>query len=157
MFYLIYSSGIHSNGLSLARDILPKNMWLNLLTPTRIYVNPILDILSKYDVHGMAHITGGGFLNLNRLTDYGFTLDSLPEVSPIFKKIQELGSVSDDEMYRTFNMGVGLCLVVSKGDCESILSTYKDFGVYKIGYICDDSGVYIDRQGDCFKLTRVIY
>ena len=151
------SSGIHSNGLSLARDILPKNMWLNLLTPTRIYVNPILDILSKYDVHGMAHITGGGFLNLNRLTDYGFTLDSLPEVSPIFKKIQELGSVSDDEMYRTFNMGVGLCLVVSKGDCESILSTYKDFGVYKIGYICDDSGVYIDRQGDCFKLTRVIY
>ena len=100
------SSGIHSNGLSLARKVIPRNMWMNLLTPTRIYVKEVLELIGKYDVHGMANITGGGFLNLCRLTNHGFLLDNMPEPQMIFKRIQELGKIPDEEMYMTFNLSL---------------------------------------------------
>ena len=148
------SSGVHSNGLGLARSILPKNMWINLNIPTRIYVNEMLDIFSKFDIHGAAHITGGGFLNLNRLTEYGFVLDSLPDSFSIFKKIQEMGNVTDDEMYRTFNMGVGFCIIADKNTAASIESTGVAF---KIGNVVDGSGVTIVKNGESLKLSRVIY
>jgi phosphoribosylformylglycinamidine cyclo-ligase len=151
------SSGIHSNGLGLARGVLPRNMWVNILTPTRIYVNEMLEVFSKFGVHGVAHITGGGFLNLNRLTDCGFSLDSLPDVPLIFKKIQELGGVSDDEMYRTFNMGVGMCVVASEHVADKILKELPDSGISRIGSVVQESGVSIVRSGDTLKLTRVIY
>jgi phosphoribosylformylglycinamidine cyclo-ligase len=148
------SSGVHSNGLTLARNVLPKNMWVNLLVPTKIYVKDVLNIISNYSVSGLAHITGGGFLNLNRLTNYGFLLDSLPVVPPIFKKIQEFGNVSDDEMYRTFNMGVGFCVVVKPADVSAIESS---FNAFRIGKIVKESGVIIKSDSSELKLTRVIY
>lgn len=150
----ISSSGIHSNGLVLARKVLPKNMWFNLLTPTRIYVKEMMDIFSKFKIHGAAHITGGGLLNLNRLTEYGFMLDMLPVVPPIFKKIQELGGISNDEMYRTFNMGVRFCIIVDKATAKAI----SDMGfVYKIGEVIEESGVMIVKDKEELKLSRVIY
>jgi phosphoribosylformylglycinamidine cyclo-ligase len=152
------SSGVHSNGLSLARKVVPKSMWMNLLTPTRIYVKEVMELVRKYDIHGMANITGGGFLNLCRLTKHGFVLDSMPEPQMIFKKIQELGKVSDEEMHRTFNMGVGYCMVVSRADSEDILKKYGDtFDLVKIGYVVEEPGVTIVRKGVEIKLDRVMY
>lgn len=138
------SSGIHSNGLTLARKVLPKTMWTKLLTPTRIYVKEILELIQKFDIHGLAHITGGGFLNLDRLTKFGFYLDRIPEEEMIFKKIQERGNVSDEEMYRTFNMGIGFCVMVNENDAEKILREYGEkFGIHRIGQVTEESGVRI--------------
>jgi len=118
------SSGIHSNGLTLARklilgeygveeEVLPgKKAWEVLLEPTRIYVREVLEVLQKLEVHGLAHITGGGLGNLCRLTRHGFLLDALPEPQEVFTLIQELGDIPPEEMYRTFNMGVGFCIVL---------------------------------------------
>jgi len=148
------SSGVHSNGLTLARKVLPQNMWFNLLTPTKIYVNEILSILKHFNVRGLAHITGGGFLNLHRLTNHGFILDSLPKAPPIIRKIQELGNISNDEMYRTFNMGVGFCIIVDKEDAENIEAKTDAF---KIGSVVDNSDILIVDKKNRFKLSRVIY
>jgi phosphoribosylformylglycinamidine cyclo-ligase len=152
------SSGIHTNGLTLARKVLPKNMWMNILTPTRIYVKEALELFAHYDVHGMAHITGGGFLNLCRLTNYGFRLDEMPQPQMIFKKIQELGKISDEEMYRTFNMGIGLCAIVSESDGREIVEKYgKKFDLTRIGRIVEEAGVSIKVNGLELNLERVIY
>lgn len=146
------SSGVHSNGFTLARKVLPKNMWSSILTPTRIYVREVMELINKYDVHGLAHITGSGFINLARSTKYGFFLDGIQE-GMIFKKIQELGSVSDREMYRTFNMGVGFCVIVSKEDAERIVDEYgESFGIYEIGRVTEEPGVRISKGGSVFKL-----
>lgn len=149
----ISSSGIHSNGLTLARKVLPVNMWTKLLTPTRIYVKEVLQLIEEFDVHGLANITGGGMLNLKRTTAHGFLLDNLPEPTMIFKKIQELGKVSDKEMYRTFNMGVGFCLICDKATGNSILEKYG--GQYKItaiGKIVEEEGVTAVLNGESIAL-----
>jgi phosphoribosylformylglycinamidine cyclo-ligase len=152
------SSGIHSNGLTLARKVIPRNMYMNLLTPTRIYVKEVLELIGKYEVHGMANITGGGFLNLLRLTKYGFILDTMPEPQMIFKKIEELGKISEEEMYRTFNMGIGFCMVVSSADGEDIVKKYgDDYGIMRIGSVIEESGVTVVRKGVEIKLKRTIY
>jgi len=152
------SSGIHSNGVSLARKVLPKSMWMSLLTPTRIYVKEALEIMRNYDVHGLAHITGGGYLNLLRLTKHGFVLDGMPEPQMIFKKIQELGKVSDEEMYRTFNMGIGFCIMVSRADAEDILSKYgQKYDLMRIGHVVEEPVVKIIRKGVELNLERVMY
>jgi phosphoribosylformylglycinamidine cyclo-ligase len=119
------SSGIHSNGLTLARKIVDTSSYTyfdycpfdssrtignDLLTPTRIY-SEVLSVLDRYMVHGMAHITGSGLLNLRRLTDLGFDIRTPLEPQPIFKFLQEIGGVSTEEMYRTFNMGMGFMIV----------------------------------------------
>jgi phosphoribosylformylglycinamidine cyclo-ligase len=146
------SSGVHSNGFTLARKVLPKNMWGAILTPTRIYVKEVLELIGKYDVHGLAHITGSGFINLARSTKYGFLLDNIQE-GMIFKKIQELGGVPDKEMYRTFNMGVGFCIVVSVEDAKKIVDEYGErFGIYDIGRVTEEPGVRISKAGSVFKL-----
>jgi len=118
------SNGIHSNGLTLARKVLPVSMWPNLLEPTRIYVKEVLTLLKEYEIKGLANITGTGMLNLLRITKYGFQLDNMHEPQLIFKKIQELGKVSDEEMYRTFNMGMGFCLIASEQDAAAIKKKY---------------------------------
>ncbi|MFH1055098.1 MAG: phosphoribosylformylglycinamidine cyclo-ligase [Candidatus Altiarchaeota archaeon] len=152
------SSGIHSNGLTLARRVLPRNMWMNILTPTRIYVKEVLELLKNYDIHGLAHITGGGFLNLCRLTKHGFKLDGMPEPQMIFKKIQELGKVSDEEMYRTFNMGVGFCIMVSSKDAEEIVAKYGEkYDLRKVGSVVEKPGVTIIRKDVEIRLERVMY
>lgn len=142
------SSGIHSNGLTLARRVLPRNMWMELLTPTRIYVKEVIELLGNYEVHGLAHITGGGFRNLLRITPLGFLLDSLPAPQMIFKKIQELGNVSDKEMYKTFNMGVGFCVILDGSSADEIIKKYGNkWKISRIGSITGDGGVKIVKEG----------
>jgi len=134
----IRSSGIHSNGLTLARKVLPKSMWIELLIPTRIYVKPVLELLRRFDIHGMANITGGGFRNLLRVTKFGFLLDNMPDIPMIFKSIQENSKISDTEMYKTFNMGIGFCIILNKNDAERILLDYCDkFDIRKIGSVIE--------------------
>ncbi len=158
----VSSSGIHSNGLTLARKILldkyslhetvaplDRSLGDELLEPTLIYVKPVLEILRKgVYVSGLAHITGGAFTKLNRLTkgsNLGFNLDDLPEPPPIFKLIQKEGGLSDEEMYRTFNMGVGCCLVTRAECVGEVEKTFKKhgFNTKPIGRVVKGRGVVI--------------
>ncbi|NYV28238.1 phosphoribosylformylglycinamidine cyclo-ligase [Streptobacillus felis] len=143
------SSGFHSNGYSLIRKIfsdynevvLGKKVDEILLTPTRIYVKNILKILEKFNVNGMAHITGGGLIeNLPR----AMAKDMSPVVfkdkvvvPEIFRELQRRGNVSDEEMFGTFNMGVGFTLIVNKEDVENILAELETLGekAFVIGHI----------------------
>jgi phosphoribosylformylglycinamidine cyclo-ligase len=126
----IRSSGIHSNGLTLARRALfqegrleadqhvaelGRTVGEELLKPTHIYVSPVVDLLAReVPLRALVHITGDGLLNLARIHNphVGFRIDQLPEPQPIFHLIQESGKVPLGEMYRVFNMGIGFCLVV---------------------------------------------
>jgi phosphoribosylformylglycinamidine cyclo-ligase len=134
------SSGIHSNGLTLARkvfassslsfdDKLPKSnetAGMALLNPMRIYVREVLEIVKNYDLKGMAHITGGGLRNLIRLKgDVEFRVSSPMEAHDIFRAIQELGGIETKEMYQTFNMGMGFCIVASGNDADAIVKHLK--------------------------------
>ncbi len=152
------SSGIHSNGLTLARRVLPRNMYMNILTPTRIYVKEVLNLLENYDIRGIANITGGGFLNLLRITKHGFLLDSMPEPQMIFKKIQELGGITDEEMYKTFNMGVGMCVVAAPEVADKIIAEKGgQYGMMKVGVVVKEPGVTIVRNGAKIELERTMY
>jgi len=139
------SNGIHSNGLTLARRIFFEHLGWDaqhhceelactigeaLLTPTKIYVEPVVGLLkSDVSVKALSHITGGGWLNMLRTAAPAcLRIDSLPEPHPIFKLIQRFGNVTDAEMYRTFNMGVGLSIIVSKSDAERALDVLSQFG-----------------------------
>lgn len=107
------SSGIHANGLSLARRLIPESGWSDLIIPTAIYARPVTSALSQFAgaITGLAHITGGGWANMLRLkASAGYHIESPLPVPPIFSKIGE--SVDDEEMYRTFNMGMGMVVVV---------------------------------------------
>lgn len=156
------SSGIHSNGLTLARKLLltkyslhevveplERSLGEELLEPTLIYVKPVLEVLKKgMYVSGLAHITGGAFSKLTRLTrglNLGFNLDDLPEPQPIFKLIQREGSIPDEEMYRTFNMGVGFCVVTSSPYVEEVEKVFKrlGFGAKQIGTVVKGRGVRV--------------
>jgi phosphoribosylformylglycinamidine cyclo-ligase len=155
----IRSSGLHSNGYSLARKVLLKKYSIRdkirglgrlgdlLLTPTEIYVKPVLEIASKCQVHGLANITGGSFTKLLRLKGAGFVLDSLPEPPKIMQLIEELG-VSHDEMCRTFNMGIGFCIVAPKQEANKIISICKKHRLVsqEIGFISDKRGVYVNYK-----------
>lgn len=121
------SSGIHSNGLTLARKVLDLNKWgAELLKPTRIYVKEVLDVISP-EVHGLAHITGGGLRKLKRILPKGLGAEITDPLEPqeVFKEIQKQGDVSDQEMYRTFNMGMGFCIVCAPEAADKIMSKLK--------------------------------
>ncbi|CAN5444725.1 phosphoribosylformylglycinamidine cyclo-ligase [soil metagenome] len=123
----VASSGIHSNGLSLARKVLPDNdeTYLALLTPTVLYVKAVMEVLEKHrsSVKGIAHITGGGWTNLFRLNNaVGFVIDNALPVPGILQSISE--HVSEEEMYKTFNMGMGLSLIVD-GEAEPIIEIFE--------------------------------
>jgi len=142
------SSGIHSNGLTLARKVLPKTMWSKLLTPTRIYVKEIMTLINEFDVHGLANITGSSFIKLRRITDHGYRLDSMPEPDLIFKKVAEMGEVSDEEMYKTFNMGVGFCVITSPTEADKILEKYgREYKMTKIGEVIKEPKVVVVKDG----------
>lgn len=157
----VASSGLHSNGYSLARKIVFEAAGLTMadvvaecegktvadlmLEPTKIYVQPIRQVLGHYRkkqvVHGIAHITGGGLQeNLERILPEGVTLevhtDSWP-VSPVFQWLQKLGNVEPNEMARVFNMGLGLALVVSEHFADSIEKQLADAGLdcWRVGKI----------------------
>ena len=126
--YGIPSSGIHSNGFSLVRHVLTKEICekhgistKTLLTPTRIYVKEILSLIETKNIQGIAHITGGGLEeNINRICPNGLHVKLNKSAIPkqdIFKIIQSEGNISDDEMFRVFNMGIGMC-VISKTPLE---------------------------------------
>lgn len=151
------SSGLHSNGYTLARrvlfdvakfkinthvDELGRAAGEELLEPTKIYVKPVLEALKqKINVKALAHITGGGFLNLNRVSSpSGFVIEHLPELPPVFSLIQKYGHIDDAEMYRTFNMGTGFCIAVSPKDKEKVLSVMKKHRVkcFVLGYAVKD-------------------
>lgn len=152
----IPSSGIHSNGYSLVRKIFFKDnsFHLNeqlpeldvslseaLLKPTKIYVKPVLAVLKEVEVHGITHVTGGGFVeNLPRmLTDdlaVNVELGSWP-VLPIFDVLKKYGKLGDLEMYEIFNMGIGMVLAVSEADVEKTISKLRENGeaAYVIGNV----------------------
>ncbi|MBU2565515.1 MAG: phosphoribosylformylglycinamidine cyclo-ligase [Candidatus Thermoplasmatota archaeon] len=131
------SSGIHSNGLTLARKIFEnrfherfpksnKKIGEILLEPTRIYVKEILEVIKKFRVHGLAHITGRGVRKLLRLNkNVGYSIDNPFKPHPVFELIQETGNVDDKEMYQTFNMGMGFCIIASEKDADSIVDMLK--------------------------------
>lgn len=155
----IASSGIHSNGYSLVRKIFTdyneefngEEVWKTLLTPTKIYVKPVLALLDKFDIKGMAHVTGGGFIeNVPRMFNGGdFTAvinkDSYP-LPAIFNRIIEKG-VDKDHMYNTFNMGIGFVLAVKDEDVTPIIKALEEMGekAYEIGYVTSGG------EGVCLK------
>jgi phosphoribosylformylglycinamidine cyclo-ligase len=125
------SSGLHSNGYTLARAIVAQSGYSytdrmpggensigeELLVPTRIY-HEIVELVRRCDVHGLAHITGSGLLKLRRISHLGFEItDPLPP-QPIFHFLQEEGRVEDEEMYRTFNMGMGFMVVLEEEEAR---------------------------------------
>ncbi|WP_258085045.1 phosphoribosylformylglycinamidine cyclo-ligase [Thermococcus thermotolerans] len=153
----IASSGIHSNGLTLARKLLipkygldydyeGKKLWEWLLEPTRIYVRAVLELIESVEVHGLAHITGGGLTNLKRLTSHGFSL-KMPPIGGIFKLIHENG-VPLEEMFRVFNMGVGLIAIVAQGERETALEILnKHFESFELGTVTEKEGIVVKNYG----------
>lgn len=150
------SSGVHSNGFSLVRKVfdvenadlkkpLPeldgKSLGETLLTPTKIYVKPVLELLKKVEVKGISHITGGGFYeNIPRSIPDGLCAEidkSAVRVLPIFKLIAKTGGISERDMFNTFNMGVGMSIVVSAEDAPLALEILRAQGedAYTIGRI----------------------
>ena len=104
------------------------------------------------ELRGIAHITGDGFLNLPRLeADVGYVLDKLPEPPPIFQMMQQMGSLSSQEMFEIFNMGIGLCVVVPENEVSRVIeaSQAKGTGIHRIGFVVEDSsrGVILDQFG----------
>ena len=151
------SSGLHSNGFTLARRALLEvgklrleehvaelggSLGDELLRPTRIYVGPVLAVLEAgLPVRALAHITGDGLFNLVRTTRaVGFDVERWPEVRPIFSLIQGLGGVPNEEMFRAFNMGIGLALVVAPEGVARARSILEDSGltVHELGRATDD-------------------
>jgi phosphoribosylformylglycinamidine cyclo-ligase len=149
------SSGVHSNGLTLARRALPKKHWRELLSPTKIYVKPVMEMIRAADIHGMAHITGGGFSKLMRIGNYakvGFLLDNMPKPPKVFERMAESG-IAEREMHRTFNMGVGYCVVCPKKDAGKIISIAKKHKIKAqiIGSITKERKVSIKTKTSEFE------
>ena len=160
------SSGVHSNGFSLVRKVFDienadlkapvealggKSLGETLLTPTKIYVKPVLALLEKVTVKAISHITGGGFYeNIPRSIPKGFgaKIDKASvRILPIFKLIAETGNICERDMFNTFNMGVGMSIVVAKDEAELALKTLREAGedAYVIGEVIkSDDGVIID-------------
>ena len=160
------SSGVHSNGFSLVRKVLDvenadlkapvaelggKSIGETLLTPTKIYVKPVLALMEKVTVKGISHITGGGFYeNIPRSIPDGFgaKIDkSAVRVLPIFDLIAKRGNISERDMFNTFNMGVGMSIVVAKENAEEALEILRANGEdpYLIGeIIASDSKIILE-------------
>ncbi len=156
----IRSSGIHSNGLTLARRVLfrqnnysvdtrfeelGRTLGEELLEPTTIYVSEVVEAIERpLAIKGLAHITSDGLLNLLRFdtgqTEVGYVIDQLPPIPPIFSLIQRSGNLPDEEMFRVFNMGVGFCAVVSEGDSDEFMEIVKRNGkeACRIGHVVKD-------------------
>lgn len=151
------SSGLHSNGYTLARGIVEEarlaytDDWPGddtgtvgevLLEPTRIYTDPVLRLLDVADVRGLAHITGGGLANLARLgDDVGYAIDDPLPVPDVFDTLQELGDVTDEEMHRVYNMGTGFVAVVGEDHAEVAVEAVAEGAV--VGRVVEEPGVRV--------------
>ncbi len=157
------SSGVHSNGFSLVRkvfdlendpevltrysDRLGKTLGEALLAPTRIYVKPVLAVMDKIQVKGVSHITGGGFYeNMPRCMKKGLGVrirKSDVRTPELFKLIAEVGGIPERDMFNTFNMGVGMMLVVAKQDADEAIRILKEQGedAYLLGEVVAEEGV----------------
>jgi phosphoribosylformylglycinamidine cyclo-ligase len=157
------SSGLHSNGFSLVRKVLLEQagyslddtfdelngaaLGSELLTPTKIYVKPLLDVFQSFDVHGAAHITGGGFIeNIPRMLPAGLCAEvdygSWP-IPAVFEMVEKAGNIGRREMFTTFNMGIGMVLAVDADDMISVIKTLERAGEtpYLIGRVKTGEGV----------------
>jgi phosphoribosylformylglycinamidine cyclo-ligase len=159
------SSGVHSNGLTLVRKVLfkkwggrydaffrpkgfKKPLIFECLEPTKIYVKPFLKIAEKFEILGAVHITGDAYLKFNALRESaGFEFFNF-KPQPIFKLIQETGEISDEEMFKTFNMGWGFALIVEKKDSDKILTLAKKLklGAEIIGKVIKERKIIINYQ-----------
>ena len=149
------SSGVHSNGFSLVRKVFeleekPRNIFREfngstlgetLLTPTRLYVKPMLKLIDTVQVKSIVHVTGGGFYEnipraLNARTKAVIDRSKV-RVLPVFEEIQKVGNISEHDMFNTFNMGVGMIAIVSEQDVDKALATLKEAGedAYVIGQV----------------------
>ncbi|MBD3404529.1 MAG: phosphoribosylformylglycinamidine cyclo-ligase [Candidatus Lokiarchaeota archaeon] len=159
----IASNGLHSNGFSLSRklifskysitDVLPWGITVadELLRPTRIYVQHFKDLKNKgIDVKGIAHITGSGFKKMLRLKSMKFRISKYPELQPIFSLLKDTGKISWTEMFTTFNMGIGLIVIVPEDEVDETVKTISKFDeVYRLGVVEDDDkgSVIIEPYG----------
>jgi phosphoribosylformylglycinamidine cyclo-ligase len=129
----VASTGIHSNGYTLARKIanenggykneLPsgKTVGEALITPTRIY-SEVLDVCRTVEIHGMCHVTGGGLLNFLRIGNHGISIEDPMQIPEILQWIKEKGELETNELYRTFNMGMGFAFIVPDASVQKILA-----------------------------------
>ncbi len=140
------SNGLHSNGFSLARHVLfademDLELAKELLTPTRIYVKTLLTLMKEFTIKGAAHITGGGLVeNVPRMLPEGLTAVVSPDawdVPEIFERIQDAGDISDEDMFRTFNMGIGMVLCVPEEQAVQVMVRATELGeiIDRIGEI----------------------
>jgi phosphoribosylformylglycinamidine cyclo-ligase len=159
------SSGIHSNGYSLVRkvfndwslldfvDELGCTLGEELLKPTKIYVKPILSALKKFELKGMAHITGGGFIeNIPRMLPAGLGAELNEkdwEIPPVFKLLSSHGQIDYQEMYNIFNMGIGMVIAVDRENAADLLEHLRQSGetAYEIGVVTSNEGIHIKPQG----------
>lgn len=162
------SAGVHSNGFTLVRKIcfdvmgftmdtpveeFGSTLGEELLKPTRLYPRVCLPLIEKFNLHGMVHITGGGFYdNIPRILPENCDADvnaGAWEVPVVFKKLQEWGNVDWHEMYRTFNMGVGMVLVVAPEEADAVREHLKNAGetFYELGTIIEGSGKAVLKGG----------
>jgi len=161
------STGIHSNGYSLVRKIIfdKEKMDVNtyveelgttigeeILKPTRIYTHPVHDLVESFNIKGLCHITGGGFYeNIPRMLPEGLSAHintSKIETPMIFNLLQKWGNIHVDEMYGTFNMGVGMAVVISKDDLDGVLKYLEEMNekVYVLGEIKKGTGVVLCHE-----------
>ncbi len=151
------SSGIHSNGLTLARKVvesaglkytdkvsgLSKSIGEELLTPTEIYVRQVLKITSEHEVHGLVDITGGGLRNILRMRKgLRYVISDPVKPAPIFAKLQELGQIEDKEIYQTLNMSMGFTIIAPADEAEAIAKEYPNADV--VGRVEKGEGVLLE-------------
>lgn len=148
------SSGIHSNGLTLAREAVTREYEYTdpfppapdrtvgevLLEPTRIYTD-LLEPLCEYGAHAAAHVTGGGWTNLKRLGEYCYVIENPFDPQPVFEFVQQKGNINDAEMYRTFNMGTGFVVALTPAAAERVVEATDDGRI--IGRVEEGEGVAI--------------
>lgn len=151
------SSGIHSNGYTLARKLLPVKEWgEEMLVPTKLYVKPVLEMLRTPSIHGIAHITGGAFSKLARIGKHagvGFELDAMPKPHGAMAELaKKMGD--SREAYRTFNMGVGMVIACEPSAAESVMKIAKKHGIVssQIGHVVSGSDVVLVSNGKRISL-----
>ncbi len=162
------SSGVHSNGLTLARKVLfeagnldvrdhvrnsSRSVGEELLEPTEIYVRQVLEIARGHEVHGLVDITGGGLRNILRMRKgLRYVIDDPFEPAPVFGMMQDIGEISTEEMYQTFNMSMGFAIVAPEAEAEEIVRRYPN--AKRVGRVEEGSGVLLEPEGVLYDHYR---